>query len=216
MLLMLWWLRRTVKNVSFSEKFVACNVSDNIVNTHTHTHNRFTALWNLSRTTRVSRYQKKHSPTQQSSWSSIISICFLHLLRSMASSLFNPCALQSFSTISLQVFFGLPLGLVPSTSYSIHFFTQSLSSFRSTWPYHRNLFCCSTNSSLPLNIVNTFYLILASIRWKLSAFHKIQCLVFTGEVDKFIAVWCDVYSGLLKLVHFLIELFKKNQHVAVF
>ena len=60
-----------------------------------------------------------------SSWSSIIPICFLHLLRSIASSVFNPRALQSFSTISLQVFFGLPLGLVPSTSYSIHFFTQS-------------------------------------------------------------------------------------------
>jgi len=30
---------------------------------HTHTHNRFTALWKLSGTTRVSRYQKKHSPT---------------------------------------------------------------------------------------------------------------------------------------------------------
>ena len=29
-------------------------------------------------------------------------------------------------------------------SYSIHFFTQSLSSFRNTCPYHRNLFCCST------------------------------------------------------------------------
>ena len=29
----------------------------------THTHNRFTALWNLSGTTRVSRYQKTHSPT---------------------------------------------------------------------------------------------------------------------------------------------------------
>ena len=28
-----------------------------------HTHNRFTALWNLSGKTRVSRYQKKHSPT---------------------------------------------------------------------------------------------------------------------------------------------------------
>jgi len=52
-----------------------------------------------------------------------------------------------FSTISLQVFFGLPLGLAPSTSYSIpvHFFTQSLSSFHNTCPYHRNLFCCSTD-----------------------------------------------------------------------
>jgi len=91
-----------------------------------------------------------------SSWSSIIPICFLHLLRSMASSLFNPCALESFSTISRQVFFGLPLGLAPSTSYSIHFFIQSLSSFCSTCPYHRNVFCCSTeimssNPSLPLN-----------------------------------------------------------------
>jgi len=91
-----------------------------------------------------------------SSWSSIIPVCFLHLLQSMASSLFNQCALQSFSTISLQVFFGLPLGLVPSTSYSIHLFTQSLSSFRNTCPYNHNLFCCSTeimssNTSLPLN-----------------------------------------------------------------
>ena len=41
-------------------------------------------------------------------------------------------------------FFGLPLGLAPSTSYSIHFFSQSLSSIYSTCPYHRNLFCCST------------------------------------------------------------------------
>ena len=48
------------------------------------------------------------------------------------------------------------LGLAPSTSYSIHFFTQSLSSYRNTCPYHRNLFHCSieimsSNSSLPLN-----------------------------------------------------------------
>jgi len=47
--------------------------------------------------------------------------------------------LSLFSAISLQVFSGLPLGLAPSTSYSIHFFTQSLSSFRNTCPYHRNL-----------------------------------------------------------------------------
>jgi len=62
----------------------------------------------------------------------------------MASSVFNPRALQSFSTICLQVFFSLHLGLAPSTSCSLHFFTQSLSSFFSTCPYHRNLFCCST------------------------------------------------------------------------
>ena len=37
-----------------------------------------------------------------------------------------PCSVyvpdNLFCTISLQVFFGLPLGLAPSTSYSIHFF----------------------------------------------------------------------------------------------
>jgi len=52
--------------------------------------------------------------------------------------------LTIFSTISLQVFFGLPLGLAPFTSYSIHFFTQSSSAFRNTCPYYCNLFCCST------------------------------------------------------------------------
>ena len=77
---------------------------------------------------------------------------------------FNPRALKSFSTISLQVFFGLPHGLAPSTSYSIHFFTQSLSSFCNTCPYHRNLFHCSTEimsskPSLPLNsFTGTLYL----------------------------------------------------------
>jgi len=42
------------------------------------------------------------------SWSSNIPISLLHVLQSMASSLFNPRALQTLSTISLQVFFGLP------------------------------------------------------------------------------------------------------------
>jgi len=42
-----------------------------------------------------------------------------------ATSLFNLHAWQSFCTIAAQVFFRLPLGLAPSTLYSIHFFTQS-------------------------------------------------------------------------------------------
>jgi len=77
--------------------------------THTHTHNCFMALWTLSGTTCMSRYQKKHSPTHtyRGHQSSLIS--FLHLLRSMASSLFNLRAWQSFFTMSLQAFFGLPL-----------------------------------------------------------------------------------------------------------
>jgi len=77
-------------------------------------------------------------------WSSIIPY-LLHLSTTIHGILlFNLRAWQSFSHNLCQVFFGLPLGLAPSTSYSIHFFTQSLSSFCNTCPFHRNLFCCST------------------------------------------------------------------------
>ena len=48
-------------------------------------------------------------------------------------------AWQSFCTTSNQDLFGLPLGLEPSASYSIYFFTQSMSSFCNTCPYNRNL-----------------------------------------------------------------------------
>jgi len=44
-----------------------------------HTHNHFTSLWILSRTTRVSQYQKKHSSTHTYCHQSSL-ICFLHLL----------------------------------------------------------------------------------------------------------------------------------------
>jgi len=52
--------------------------------------------------------------------------------------------------------FSLVYLLAPSSSYSIHFFTQSLSSFCNTRPYHHSPFCCSTeimssNPSLSLN-----------------------------------------------------------------
>ena len=103
----------------------------------------------LSGTTRVSRYQKKHSPTLHPDHHPI-SISFFHLPWSVASSLFKLRAWQSFCTTSFHVLFGLPLGVEPSTSYSIHFFTQSVSSFRSTCPYRRNLFCCS------INIISSF------------------------------------------------------------
>jgi len=46
---------------------------------------------------------------------------------------------MSFLTQSLQVFFGRPLCLIPSTSHVIQCLTQSLSSFRSTCPNHLNL-----------------------------------------------------------------------------
>ena len=110
----------------------------------------------LSRITRVSRYQKKHSPIHYPDHYPIF-IIFFHLLRSIASSLFKLRAWQSFCTNSLHVLFGLSLGLEPSTSYSIHFFIQSVSSFRNMCPYLRNLFCCSTKviSSIPSRSLNS-------------------------------------------------------------
>jgi len=87
----------------------------------------------------TTRYQKKHSPTHQPDHHPIF-ISFFQLLRSTASSLIKLRAWQSICTTSLHVLFGLPLSLEPSTSYSIHFFTQSVSSFRNRCPYLRNLF----------------------------------------------------------------------------
>ena len=92
----------------------------------------------LSGTLQVGQYQKKHSPTHTNPDHQISFLNFLNLLWSTESSMYNLCAWQSFSITSLQVFFGVPLE--PSTLYSIHFFTQSLSSFCNTCPYHRNLF----------------------------------------------------------------------------
>jgi len=107
--------------------------------TYTHTHTQpFNGLW--SGTTRVGQYQKKHSPTHTHPGHQTSFINF-HLLRSTASSLFSLRAWQSFSTTSLQVRFGLPLGLRP-----MHFFTQSSSSFRSARPNHCSLFCCNTTT----------------------------------------------------------------------
>ena len=82
-----------------------------VSHTHTHTHTQpfYSSLDfvhnNLGEPVAEESFTHSHS-----SWSSIIPFCFLRLLRAMPS-LFNPHALQSFSTISLQVFFGLPLGL---------------------------------------------------------------------------------------------------------
>ena len=110
----------------------------------------------LSGTTRVSWYHKKHSSTHHPDHHPIFISCF-HLLQSIASSLFKLHAWQSLCTTSFHVLFGLPLGLEPSTSYSTHFFTQSVSSFRNTCPYHCNLFCYTINriSSIPSLYLNS-------------------------------------------------------------
>ena len=86
--------------------------------THTMTHTQpFNGLW--SGTTRVGRYQKKHSPTHTYPDHRSSFIIFLHLQLSVASSLFILHAWQSSRTTSVQVLFGLLLGLGPSTSYFI-------------------------------------------------------------------------------------------------
>ena len=103
-------------------------------------------LWILSGTTGVSLCQKKHIPTHtyRGHQSSLIS--FLHLLRFMSSSLFNLHAWQSVSTISVPSF--LRSTSWPGTLHFILHTFQSLSSFCSTCPYHRNLLCCSTEIML--------------------------------------------------------------------
>jgi len=69
-----------MSRVSWHQK-TAHSLTSCLHTTHTHTHNRFTALWKLSGTTRVSRYQKKHS------LHTTCVINFLHFLWSIASSL---------------------------------------------------------------------------------------------------------------------------------
>ena len=63
----------------------------------------------------------------------------LHLLLPWTSSLSISSSAISASTLSNHVFLGLPTGLLPSTLYSIHFFSQSSSPFPITCPYHLSL-----------------------------------------------------------------------------
>jgi len=56
---------------------------------------------------------------------------------------------------------------------------------------------------------------------KVTCFHKVQWLHFTGEVDTFIIVWCDVSSEFCtpkttKISSFFTESFYKNQGVFTF
>jgi len=55
------------------------------------TYNHFTALWILSGTTRVSRYQKKHSPTHTYRGHRSSLICFIHVMRSWH----PPCSIHT-------------------------------------------------------------------------------------------------------------------------
>ena len=111
-------------------------------------------LSRTTRRTRVSRYQKKHSPTHHPEHHPIF-IIFFHLLRSIASSLFNTCL-----TIFLHNLSPSPLWSTSwsGASYSIHFFIQSMSSFCNTCPHHRNLFCYSSKIISPIpSHISTLY-----------------------------------------------------------
>ena len=91
------WCDNTVENSSiFSLVWLTIAISKG--NTHTQ---QFNGLW--SETTWVGRYQKKHSPTHTHPDHQTSFINFLHLLRSISSSLFSSSAWQSFWTTSLQV-----------------------------------------------------------------------------------------------------------------
>jgi len=87
-------------------------------------YNCFTALWILSWTTRVSQYQKKHSLTYPDrQWSFI---CFLHLLYSMASSLFNLHAWQCFWHILCPSLVCLLVWYLPLHTPYVVFFSQHM------------------------------------------------------------------------------------------
>jgi len=131
--------------------------------THTQIHNCFTAHWILSGTTRVSRYQKKHSTTHTYCGHKACLICFLHLLQSN-----DIVPIQS--TCLIVLLHNLSAGFLWSTSWPgtfhfilIHFFIQLLSSFCNTCLYHHNLFCCgieimSSHPSLSINfLLGTLY-----------------------------------------------------------
>jgi len=106
----------------------------------------FNSLW--SGTTRVGQYQKKHSPTHTHPDRRTFFINFLHLLRSVAS--YPLCSVYLLDSPLWQPL-SRPLWSWTLYFHTMHFFTQSSSSFYSTCPYQCGLFCCDTNavSSIP-------------------------------------------------------------------
>jgi len=117
----------------------------------------------------------------------------------MASSLFILRASQSSRTTSLQVFIGLPLGLGPSTSYSVHFFTQSSSSFHSTCPYKRSLFCCNTNamSSIPSLSLNS---LLGSLSFSLTPHLNLPYPTTSKSLLSSNAFWAKSFSHAMSSI----------------
>ena len=128
--------RFNILNVHISETIFLWNLHGLCLHTHTTVLRPFVLVYPCE------PIPEKTFIHSHPSCSSTILIIFLHLPRTMASSLLNPRTWQSFLTTSNHVLFVLPLGLEPSTSYSMYVFSQSLSSFRNICPYHRNLCVC--------------------------------------------------------------------------
>ena len=115
------WRRQTEKHGHQARQLrnVPCTRNKS-TQTMTHIHTQpFNGRW--SGTTRVGRYEKKLTHSHPS-WST-------HILYQLPPFTTSLRAWQSSMITSLRVLFGLPLGLGPSTSYSMHFYTQSSSSF---------------------------------------------------------------------------------------
>ena len=69
----------------------------------------------------------------------------------------------SASTLSNHVFLGLPTGLLPSTIYPIHFFTQSSSPILIICPYHLSLppLMKVVIGSTPTSLLNSSFVLLS-------------------------------------------------------
>ena len=123
----------------------------------------FSRLFNgpLSRTTRISQYQKNiHSLTScLCSYYTTPLINFIHFLWPTASSLRICWVWQCFSVTSLPSFLWSASRSYTFHFITMHFFTQSFLSFLTTCPYYLNLYCCtsviiSSIPSLSLNSLN--------------------------------------------------------------
>jgi len=134
----------------------------------------------------VNRYQKKHSPTHHPDHHPIF-ISFFHLLQSIACCLFKLRAWQHFvQPLSTSCWSG--------ASYSTHFFTQSVSSFRNICPWHRSLFCCLFRSTpyLELNISLRQQNLSTNSRFALAPIRPVLVTVFEHplQINHFITLYC--------------------------
>ena len=101
---------------------------------------------------------------------------FLHFFMSWTSSLPISNYAMSASTLSNHILLGRPIDLLPSTLYSLHFFTQSSSLFFTTCPYHLILPLLMTVAicSTPTNFFNSSLVLLSFM--KTPHIHLIICI----------------------------------------